>query len=225
MDVVLKASESSRPAARRPDLPRDRVEARELRKAGQSWEQIRRHFEELGCFLAGTLVVTDRGPRPIEALAPGDRVVSRDPTTGAQGLRRVTRVLRGATTQVTEVVLRPRPRQTGRTAPHRQARGSDDDDGDDPAPLRSTPNHPVWRAGSGFVPAALLRPGDVLRGDDGAPLVVARVVIREETAPTWNLEVEGWHIYFVAGHSSAAAAWVHNACTGAAGVLFSRSGE
>ncbi|MCW8139619.1 MAG: Hint domain-containing protein, partial [Planctomycetota bacterium] len=200
--------------------------ARELRKAGQSWDQIRRHFQEMGCFLAGTLVLTDQGPRPIEALAPGDRVVSRDPTTGAQGLRQVTRVLRGATTQVTEVVLRPRPRQTGRTQLHRQARGSDDDEGDDPAPLRSTPNHPIWRAGGGFVPAGLLRPGDVLRGDDGAPLVVERVVTCEETAPTWNLEVEGWHTYFVAGKAGAPAAWVHNMCAGGNGrSLYARAQE
>lgn len=38
-----------------------------------------RNFEEIvPCFTPGTLIDTDQGPRPVEALSPGDRVLTRD---------------------------------------------------------------------------------------------------------------------------------------------------
>lgn len=85
-----------------------------------------------------------------------------------------------------------------------------------PAPWATTlctPNHPFWREQSGdFVPANTLRAGDRLRSEDGDPLEVRSVELRQEWARTWNFEVAGWHTYFVAGDVNAPAVWVHNRC-------------
>ena len=41
--------------------------------------------EDLPCFLSGTVIATPRGEKPVEALRPGDRVITRD--NGLQELR------------------------------------------------------------------------------------------------------------------------------------------
>jgi hypothetical protein len=186
--------------------------ARALRAAGWTKEEIRRFFEELGCFPAGTLVLTSAGPRPIETLRPGDRVLSRDPFTGAQGYRRIVRIMPSATTRLCRVVI---GRPQGRTEAHDvgHAGGDDGDDGEPPsAELFCTPNHPIWAFNRGFVPAAILRVGDHVRSDSGELLAVRSVVTHDAAVATWNFEVEGWHSYFVAPDGAAPAVWVHNTC-------------
>ena len=46
------------------------------------------------CFAAGTMVMTEEGPRAIEQIEEGDRVLSVDPENGAEGLRVVTGLTR-----------------------------------------------------------------------------------------------------------------------------------
>ena len=83
-----------------------------------------------GCFVAGTPVETAGGPRPIESIAPGDLVWTRD------GLRPVVDAgLTDAAAPVYEVAL-----SDGRA-------------------LYGTGNHPVWSPGRGFVRLDDLRYG------------------------------------------------------------------
>ena len=98
------------------------------------------------CFAAGTLVQTLGGTRKIESLSVGDRVLSRDPQSGELSFQVVL-----ATT------VRPRA-QTFKLVI-------------DGEPIVATGIHRFWKAGTGWVMARDLKPGDRLRKVDGVALV------------------------------------------------------
>jgi hypothetical protein len=74
----------------------------------------------------------------------------------------------------------------------------------------TTPGHPFWVARQGWKPAGQLLPGDLLYSAHASvPCVLAETetIVREDL--TFNLEVAGFHNYFVSG----AGLLVHNAST------------
>ena len=178
------------------------------------------------CFLAGTLVQTQSGRKPIEEIAVGDRVLSRDDSTGAQGYKRVVRLFRGETTRVVHLrIAKAASVQRGRSQRHRVGQGkggssSDGEEGSEPArsggddeqTLRCTTEHPFWVQGRGWVPAGKLRVGDELSGSQGERLVVSGHEVRQEQADHYNFEVEDWHTYFVSETEADPAVWNHNKC-------------
>ena len=178
------------------------------------------------CFLEGTLVEVEGGRKPIEQVRVGDRVLSRDERTGEQGYREVQWSFRGACDQVLylRVAEIPSPaHQRGRSERHRVGEpGASAEPDPDPdlgeaageQTIRSTPGHPYHVAGRGWVQGQRLRVGDRLVGPRGEALRVVGVEVREEQALHFNLEVAGWHTYFVAGDLNAPAVWVHNAGCG-----------
>ena len=179
-----------------------------------------------GCFLAGTLVATRDGFRPIEDIQVGDEVLSRDDSTGAQGYKRVVRLFRGETNQVVHLrIAKAASVQRGRSQRHRVGQGkggssSDGEEGSEPArsggddeqTLRCTTEHPFWVQGRGWVPAGKLRVGDELSGSQGERLVVSGHEVRQEQADHYNFEVEDWHTYFVSETEADPAVWNHNKC-------------
>ncbi|MDD9935305.1 MAG: polymorphic toxin-type HINT domain-containing protein, partial [Myxococcales bacterium] len=96
------------------------------------------------CFAAGTLVQTADGLQPIEQLSVGDRVLSKDPKTGAEDVRRVTRTFITPNRPVLKLELA----------------GADGDHTDQV--IHATPGHPFWLRAQGFRPAADLPPGTEL---------------------------------------------------------------
>lgn len=84
------------------------------------------------CFVAGTLIVTDRGEVPIEQVKVGDRAWSRDgfQTVVGSGPTRTTETM---TLNVSD----------GRT-------------------VTATPDHPIWVEGKGFIRLDAVRYGDIL---------------------------------------------------------------
>jgi hypothetical protein len=60
----------------------------------------------------------------------------------------------------------------------------------------------------GWTPASELKPGDRLQCFDGHTAVVSDVIIHPKQATVYNLEIEGFHTYFV----SPLAVGVHNGC-------------
>ena len=146
------------------------------------------------CFVAGTLVQTSEGPRPIETIRPGDLVLSRDEASGEQGYKPV----------LETVVTRPDRLYHVR---YRTLDGIE-------AELVGTGEHPFYVVNrSGFIPAARLEVGDVLRLADGEKAEVTSLGIEQvvdgETFTTYNFEVADFHTYFVGD----AGVWVHNAST------------
>jgi len=116
------------------------------------------------CFAGGTSVRTLYGPRPIEAIRPGDELLSQDTTTGKLEYRPVVKVFHNP------------PNWTYRL-----------DLGDES--LFPTGVHRFWKAGSGWVMARDLKPGDRLRTIGGT--VEVRSVTKDRVQPVFNLLLTG----------------------------------
>jgi hypothetical protein len=139
-------------------------------------------LEQLGCFPVGTPISTRHGDRPIEDIRPGDEVLSADPYSGTRSYQKVRRVYARDVSDLTQILL-----------------------GDDSS-IITTPEHPFWVEGSGFVEAGQLRLGDRLPGPDSKTRTVRAVVKWNTKTRVYNFEVEGNHTYFASG------ALVHNIC-------------
>jgi Flp pilus assembly pilin Flp len=145
------------------------------------------------CFAAGTLVSTASGDRPIEELAIGDLVWSRDTDTGETALQPIVEAAKSAETEVIELDL-----ATGR---------------DRFESILVTPLHPFYVEGRGFVAAAELGSvgdlgGTALTTDSGSPLRALGLATWHSRETVYHLEVATFHTYFVGeGH-----VLVHNGC-------------
>ena len=126
------------------------------------------------CFVAGTLVTTLNGPKEIESIRPGDRVLSQNTDTGALGYQPVLKLHRNPPSATVRLAL---------------------DNGEEVVP---SIYHRFWLAGKGWALARDLKEGDVLRGIEGRVKVVKAK--SDAIAPVFNLDVAADHTYFVGRH-------------------------
>ncbi|MDB4943475.1 MAG: repeat protein [Labilithrix sp.] len=140
------------------------------------------------CFAAGTEVATADGPKPIESVAVGDRVLSRDEATGEQGYARVTQVFQHAAAEQLALTFT-------------DAHGAT-------TSLVTTPEHPFRAANGRWVPAGRLEIGANVVTAEGALATLSAALSLAQRGEVYNFEVEGTHTYFV----GAAKVWVHNSC-------------
>ena len=135
------------------------------------------------CFVAGTLVTTEDGFKPIEEIEVGDKVLSKDEVTGEVETKTVTKTYINQTTKLTHIGV----------------------NGEE---FASTPTHPFYVYQHGWTQAANLRAGDVLVLSNGEFVTVEWVQheILEKSVNVYNLEVQDFHTYFI-GESGV---WVHN---------------
>ncbi|WP_164928456.1 polymorphic toxin-type HINT domain-containing protein [Gloeobacter violaceus] len=143
-----------------------------------------------GCFAEGTEVQTETGAKPIELVAPGEKVLARNEQTGEQTLRRVKSTFQFDNRPVYRLELR-------------EIDGNGDRD-----VLTVTGEHPFFLQGQGWTAADKLQVGERVQTVDGQWLRVAGLQAQEQKQRTYNLEVERDHTFFV-GDSKA---WVHNEC-------------
>jgi len=122
--------------------------------------------------VAGTVVLTVDGCRPVESLLLGDEVITGDPHSGRQMIHPVGAHFR----HTVPVVLRLTVQGTQ---------------------ISCSPEHPFWTAASGWRKAADLSAGDVLVGVDGARRPISTITRREGTFTVYNIEVDGLHTYHV----------------------------
>ena len=122
------------------------------------------------CFVAGTPIWTETGPKPIEQVKVGERVLSQDSESGELAYR-----------FVTNTTLRP-PSKTLRVKI-----GNDE--------IWSTLGHLFWVSGKGWKMAKHLEAGDLVHSVDGAYPVTA--VEKGPTAEVHNLVVDQFNTYFV----------------------------
>jgi hypothetical protein len=144
------------------------------------------------CFVAGTLVVTAGGLRPIEKIKVGDLVLSRSDASGESAYKAVTSLIQRHHRLVWRLSV-------ARTPLNNQG---------DSEVFETTDDHP-WRSEDGrWVATAELHPSMRIVTADGEPVTVVSIAATRRTAVTFNLEVADYHSYFV-GKSHV---WVHNAC-------------
>jgi anti-sigma factor RsiW len=136
-----------------------------------------------GCFAAGTAVaLPDNRSLPIERVAVGDLIASREASAGQDGARRVTRTFKHLGKRTVDLSL-----DTGEQ-------------------VRTTSVHRFFTLGRGIVSAGELEIGDRLRTLTGPPCSIVGISPGPAGATVYNLTVEGLHTYFVAD----AGVWVHN---------------
>lgn len=137
------------------------------------------------CFVAGTLVTTSEGQKPIEDIKIGDRVLSEKENTNQVSFKNVTNTFVNETSELEHIHV------NGET-------------------ITATPNHPFYVDKLGWRLADALRAGDVLVLSNGEFVTVEWVQheILESPIEVYNFEVEDFHTYFVGENSIL----VHNDC-------------
>ncbi|MBS7531046.1 Hint domain-containing protein, partial [Hazenella sp. IB182353] len=133
------------------------------------------------CFVAGTLVKTRDGEKPIEEIEVGDEVLSKDDKTGELGYRKVATLFEREVNETYEIYV-----------------GKEK--------IETTAEHPFWVIKKGWTKVKDLRKGDQLLTSSGDRLTIGKIVIKSKPATVYNIEVEGYHTYFVSDSSI----WVHN---------------
>ena len=181
------------------------------------------------CSFAGdTLVLTDSGYLQIKDISAGvDRVWAKNEYTGHMGWQNVLAHYSNQyeeTVHVT-VVDDEGDRQTirsNRIHPYfaRLAAGAILASASAAmSPAIATEGH-IYKGdidGGAWVDAQHLKVGDELLGDDGQWLTVGSVEIEDQPLEAWNMSVDEYATYFVAGDVDATAVWVHNNCPGLSG--------
>jgi len=142
---------------------------------------------KLGCFIAGTSVATLGGVAAIESLRVGDKVATRNATTGLVEYQPVKHVYVYSSDELTQLTL-----DNGET-------------------IVATPNHPFYVQNKGYINAEYLRAGDILVTVNGDKVVVEKIAheILESPVFVYNLEVGDNHNYFVGDEEGIL---VHNIC-------------
>lgn len=124
----------------------------------------------LECFARGTLVHTAGGPRAIETIQTGDRVLSQNTSTGVLSYQPVMAVHRTASAATVRIAF-------------------------DGETISATGIHRFWKAGKGWVMARELKSGDRLRMPGGVVEVLS--VARDKNQTVYNLDVAENRDFFV----------------------------
>lgn len=165
--------------------------ATKLAKFDDVAEAIARAADDLGCpiggssnsFAAGTQVWTPDGFSPIESIQVGDLVQSRSEQGFTDAVQQVTALSRRVSSDYYQLVT-------------------------ETDSLKVTGGHPVWVQAKGWVPAASVKPQDVIATVDGDASVYFISHI-EEPLEVFNFSVANTPSYFVGNGGL----WVHNTTT------------
>ena len=126
------------------------------------------------CFVAGTLIHTSSGYKPIESIHAGDMVWAWDEESGDVALKEVVETYVNEASELVHVFV----------------------NGEE---IVATPSHPFYSPVKGWTDAVHLRAGDILVLVNGEYVVVEKVQheILEHPILVYNLNVSDYHTYFV----------------------------
>lgn len=123
------------------------------------------------CFVSGTPVLTDLGPKAIETIKPGDRVLAQDIQSGELKYQPILQTTVRPATPIVEICCA----------------GSE--------PISAAAGHPFWVVGKGWQIARFLKPGDRLRTTRGSVTIDSAEA--KPAVEAYNLVVDGLHTFFV----------------------------
>lgn len=148
------------------------------------------------CFAAGTPILSEAGPKPIEELRTGERVWARDESdpSGPLQLKEIEAVF----TNVAPIW-------------HLHLGGQ---------VIRTTPEHPFYVLHKGWTEAKELQIGDLLLGRDNEFVPLEDILDTGVWETVYNMRVAEHHTYFVGDEAWGFAIWAHNSC--APGVVMRR---
>ena len=128
------------------------------------------------CFIAGTVIATETGFARIEDVKPGDIVLSTNTDTMETGCKKVLEKYVRKTRELVHIIVGGKE-------------------------IVSTPDHPYYVEGRGFVNACQLCIGSPLLDADGKILEVEQIykeqLGKNEEVKVYNFQVEDWHTYHV----------------------------
>ena len=128
------------------------------------------------CFIAGTLIAAESGFARIESIKPGDVVLSTNADTMETGYKKVLEKYVRKTRELVHIIA-----------------GGEE--------IVSTPDHPYYVAGRGFVNACQLCIGSPLLDSDGKIFEIEQIykeqLEKNEEVTVYNFQVEDWHTYHV----------------------------
>ena len=128
------------------------------------------------CFIAGTVIVTETGFARIEDVKPGDIVLSTNTDTMETGCKKELEKYVRKTRELVHIIVGGKE-------------------------IVSTPDHPYYVEGRGFVNACQLCIGSPLLDADGKILEVEQIykeqLGKNEEVKVYNFQVEDWHTYHV----------------------------
>ena len=165
---LVDPTKTARKAARLAGALND---VRKTRKAQKSQKAGR------CCFVAGTLVETEDGLRPIENIAVGDLVLARDEETGEEAYKPVLGLIRLHDRIIWDLETIS---ETGEAHT-----------------FRTTDDHPWWVDGHGWKRTDELKPSDLLSTQTGLEVNVVSIKNTNLIEPTFNFEVADFNTYFV----------------------------
>jgi hypothetical protein len=139
------------------------------------------------CFVAGTLVQTSTGLKPIETFVGGELVWSRNDQTGQEQLQSVMGTVATPSQKVWALEVKNEAGQT--------------------ETITASEEHPFWVETIGWQKTTALSAGQVLRSQSNAPLYVVSVQEQPQLQTVYNIEVQNFHTY----HVGELGVWVHNA--------------
>tara|TARA_B100000745_G_scaffold299691_1_gene251117 strand:- start:1613 stop:3448 length:1836 start_codon:yes stop_codon:yes gene_type:complete len=139
----------------------------------------------VACFVKGTLIHTQKGMKPIEAVTIGDMVLAQPDLKGERAYKPVANIFSGSEKRIVELqVFNSEQSET----------------------IFTTEKHPFWVVDHGWKKAADIEPGSLLELANGKIAQVETVVDTGRIEPVFNFEVSDFHTYYV----GELGVWVHN---------------
>ncbi|WP_442601932.1 polymorphic toxin-type HINT domain-containing protein [Paenibacillus sp. KN14-4R] len=163
------------------DLGKFAIKSAAGEKKVQRVGKVATKYNPCNCFTAGNKVLTDEGEKNIEDIQVGDKVLSKDETTGEEAYKEVTATFNHETDEIYQIHV------GGQT-------------------IESTFNHPFYVKDKGWTFVKDLKPGDLLVQSDGNSLKIDSIEQEHKHVTVYNMTVDDFHTYFV----SDLGIWVHN---------------
>ncbi|MCS4300150.1 MULTISPECIES: DUF637 domain-containing protein [Acinetobacter] len=138
------------------------------------------------CFVAGTLIETDQGLKPIDEFMGGELVWARSDNDFSYGYKPVVATKVTNNQPIYEVIIKNDLGQIEK--------------------LLTTEEHPFWLKNKGWRKASILEAGDILFDRNNQDLVVISQSLLAQVDTVYNIQVDDFHTY----HVGKLGVWVHN---------------